>query len=194
MRAWNCHTATHNIHCDVHNLGLTSDASPFEVHSSSSRTRINWKHFLRITKTETSTSILCKATISKVGSNSPMSDTEIGQAHFVPWWIFQQNEPNTAYFPGLPVMYSQDTASLLGIANGSVGTIVEVQFAEDTAFTNRKGSIKLTSKMSSILFVDIPTCNVQSNVPSCYPKTTSPLLESDATSIAIAMNGKRTCV
>lgn len=87
---------------------------------------------------------------------------EIGQVLMPSDATVNKLTPILPILSGLPAMRSKNTVPLLGIVDGSVTTLVGVQFREETGIVKTRIEIVPMKIASSpeILFVDIPTCKM----------------------------------
>ncbi len=90
--------------------------------------------------------------------------------------------PLLPLFPGLPVYITQNLSPKLGLANGSTGTVLGYQFAEDTVFKSailHNCSVKISSKPPEIVSVAVDQYKVHRrfpDIPRQYPNNTVPIL------------------
>ena len=78
----------------------------------------------------------------------------------------------------MPVFITKNEATNLGIANGSMGRAIGVQFAIDTTFEPvviHEVQMYISSNITGIVFIDVPRAVFQTpfeNLPDHYPRKT----------------------
>ncbi len=102
--------------------------------------------------------ILCPAMFNAATRGKTPTNSELEQLLSLVDHKLDRLSPLLPVLPGMPVHITQNTAPKLGLANGSIGTIVGYQFPNTTVFKPLyfdECPMRLASKPPEIMYVSV---------------------------------------
>lgn len=174
-RVWHPQDSSSQVNKDLlRALELSQCTFPIAVHSNENRHAMNWIMLSEYVKINNiSPPILCIANFERSRKSAPLTPNQLDELLRLGDEKLDRLPPINALSVGVPVQITANIAVHLGVANGSLGTIVGFDFEENCVFsesTVRGARVYIASELPTVVYVDLP-CMKKGHRLSCVPKT-----------------------